>query len=63
MELENPADSREGEQLVMFDCQGCQSEPVRGDVKDQGSGDSAGVMLAVVGFGVLGLLTGGTARA
>jgi hypothetical protein len=33
--------------------------PLRGEMKDQGSGNGAGVVLAIVGFGVFGLLTGG----
>lgn len=33
--------------------------PLRGEAKDRGSGNGAGVVLAVVGFGILGLLTGG----
>lgn len=33
--------------------------PLRGDYADRGDGNGAGVVLAVVGFGVLGLLTGG----
>lgn len=33
--------------------------PLRGDYADRGGGNGAGVVLAVVGFGVLGLLTGG----
>ena len=33
--------------------------PLRGDAKDRGAGNGAGVVLASVGFGILGLLTGG----
>lgn len=33
--------------------------PLRGDYADRGDGNGAGVVLAVVGFGLLGLLTGG----
>ena len=33
--------------------------PLRGDATNQGSGNGAGVVLAVVGFGIFGLLTGG----
>lgn len=33
--------------------------PLRGEVNDRGGGNGAGVVLAVVGFGLLGLLTGG----
>jgi hypothetical protein len=33
--------------------------PLRGSHADRGGGNGAGVVLAVVGFGVLGLLTGG----
>ena len=33
--------------------------PLRGDYTDRGDGNGAGVVLAVVGFGILGLLTGG----
>lgn len=33
--------------------------PLRGDYADRGDGNGAGVVLAVVGFGILGLLTGG----
>ena len=33
--------------------------PLRGDYADRGEGNGAGVVLAVVGFGILGLLTGG----
>lgn len=32
---------------------------LRGDAKDRGAGNGAGVVLAIVGFGILGLLTGG----
>lgn len=34
-------------------------QPIRGEVADKGDGNSAGVVLAVVGFGIFGLLTGG----
>lgn len=33
--------------------------PLRGDYADRGGGNGAGVVLAVVGFGLFGLLTGG----
>jgi hypothetical protein len=33
--------------------------PLRGEYADRGDGNGAGVVLAVVGFGLLGLLTGG----
>jgi hypothetical protein len=33
--------------------------PLRGEANDRGDGNGAGVVLAVVGFGILGLLTGG----
>ncbi|BBD98834.1 hypothetical protein SAMIE_1023350 [Sphingobium amiense] len=33
--------------------------PLRGGYADKGDGNGAGVVLAVVGFGILGLLTGG----
>jgi hypothetical protein len=33
--------------------------PLRGEYADRGDGNGAGVVLAIVGFGVLGLLTGG----
>lgn len=33
--------------------------PLRGEYGDKGDGNGAGVVLAVVGFGLLGLLTGG----
>jgi len=33
--------------------------PLRGEPSDRGDGNGAGVVLAVVGFGILGLLTGG----
>lgn len=33
--------------------------PLRGNYADRGDGNGAGVVLAVVGFGILGLLTGG----
>jgi hypothetical protein len=33
--------------------------PLRGEPSDRGDGNGAGVALAVVGFGILGLLTGG----
>ena len=33
--------------------------PLRGGVNDRGEGNGAGVVLAVVGFGLLGLLNGG----
>ena len=33
--------------------------PLRGDVANKGSGNGAGVLLAVAGFGILGLLTEG----
>jgi hypothetical protein len=33
--------------------------PLRGEYADRGDGNGAGVVLAVVGFGVLGLLNGG----
>lgn len=33
--------------------------PLRGEYADRGDGNGAGVVLAVVGFGILGLLTGG----
>ena len=33
--------------------------PLRGGMADHGDGNGAGVVMAVVGFGILGLLTGG----
>ena len=33
--------------------------PLRGEAKDKGDGNGAGVVLAIVGFGILGLLNGG----
>lgn len=44
--------------LLYIDAPGGQI-PLRGEVNDEGGGNAGGVLMAVVGFGIFGLLNGG----